>query len=309
MIPAHRAPGGPIQMGILTPGSIPFARILVGIDFSDPAARALQVALAVGEIFASEIVLIHAVPNVYGPQTYPMRAEFLRTNLNRARERMDQLIADEPRLYQLSAATMVAYGSPVGLIQQAAIDENADLIVVGSRGTSGIERLALGSVAETILRKVPCPVLVVGPNCAAVQNPFRSILLATDLETTGLRPVQYARALAKCALSSHLTLLHVIERNPHTPGPDPELFENDLRRELQRLSPPDSGLNCRPRMLLEHGRPPQVIVDKAKAEGASLVIVGLRQPVTLSDHVPWSTLSHIVRDLECSVLVIKNSFH
>ncbi|HUZ94439.1 MAG TPA: universal stress protein, partial [Edaphobacter sp.] len=168
-------------------------------------------------------------------------------------------------------------------------------------------RLVLGSVAESILRKVGRPVLIVGPNCAAKQDPFRSILLATDLETTGSGPVQYARALASCAASNHLTLLHVIEKNPHVPGLDPELFENSLRQELRRLLPADSGLSCRPKILLEHGTPAEVILEIAKKEVASLVIVGLRHQAALSDHVPWSTLSHILRDAKCSVLVINNS--
>lgn len=175
MIPAHRSSDSPIQQQPTSTGDVHFARILVGIDFSDPSVRALQVALAVGEIFASKITLIHAVPNVYGPQTYPMRAEFRRANLDRARERMNRLVTEQPRLHRSCATTTVAYGSPVERIQQIAIDENADLIVVGSHGTSGIERLVLGSVAESILRKIARPVLVVGPHCAAEQDPSRTI--------------------------------------------------------------------------------------------------------------------------------------
>lgn len=307
MIPAHRSSDSAIQQQPFSGGDVYFARILVGIDFSDSSARALQVALAVGEIFASKINLIHAVPNVYGPQTYPMRTEFLRANLDRAGERMNQLVTEQPRLHGLNATTTVAYGSPVELIEQIAIEERADLIVVGSHGTSGIERLVLGSVAESILRANARPVLVVGPHCTAEQDPFRTILLATDLETTGSRPVQFARALASHAVSSHLTLLHVIEKQPHVPGLDPALFENSLRQELRRLLPSPTGLNCRPKILLEHGKPAPVILDIAKKEGASLIIVGLRHQTALSDHVPWATLSHVLRDAKCGVLVVKNS--
>lgn len=119
MIPAHRSSDSPIQQQPFSAGDVHFARILVGIDFSDSSARALQVALAVGEIFASKINLIHAVPNVYGSQTYPMRAEFLRANLDRAGERMNQLVIEQPRLHRLNATTTVAYGSPVELINRS----------------------------------------------------------------------------------------------------------------------------------------------------------------------------------------------
>jgi nucleotide-binding universal stress UspA family protein len=95
--------------------------------------------------------------------------------------------------------------------EHIASDEKVDLIVLGSHGSSGLERLALGSVAETVLRKAACPVLVVGPNCRTEQHPFRSILFATNLETTGLRAAQYASALLE-HVHGRLTLLHVIEK-------------------------------------------------------------------------------------------------
>lgn len=309
MIPAHQHLERSIQKNVIPTDNVHFNRILVGIDFSNPAARALQVAIAVGEIFASKITLVHAATKVYGPQTYPMRAEFLRKTLDRTKERMNQLVTHEPRLRQLGVTSKVVYGSPVDLIQQTAVDENADLIVVGSHGASGIEQLVLGSVAESVLRKVLSPVLVVGPKCVAEENPFRSILLATDLQTTGSRPVQYARALASSDVSSHLTLLHVAEKSPHIPGLDPELFENSLREELRRLIPSHSGLKCRPKIVVEYGKPAQAILDVAKSQQASLVIVGLRHQAALSDHVPWSTLSHVIRDVEGCVLVVNNSLH
>jgi len=59
--------------------------------------------------------------------------------------------------------TTVAYADAVDLIEHMASEEKIDLIVLGSHGSSGLERLALGSVAEAVLRKAGCPVLVVGP--------------------------------------------------------------------------------------------------------------------------------------------------
>jgi len=203
--------------------------------------------------------------------------------------------------------TIVAYAGAVELIEQVADDEKVDLIVVGSHGASGIERLVLGSVAEATLRKVPCPVLVTGPNCYAEHYAFRSILLATDLETTGLRPAQYATALAQ-HVDSQLTLLHVVENTPHIPGLDPEFLENSLCQKPRQLLPAHAEFFYAPKIRVEYGAPAQVILDVAKSELASMVIVGLRYRVALSDHLPWSTLSHIIRDLRCRVLVVRSHF-
>src|SRR6202008_1482368 len=97
-----------------------------------------------------------------------------------------------------------------------------------------LERLVLGSTAETVLRKTTCPVLVVGPNCRAEQHPFRSILFTTDLETTGLRAAQYASALSE-HVHGRLTLLHVIENQKDVPNVESGITENRLKQELLSL--------------------------------------------------------------------------
>ncbi|WP_130422562.1 universal stress protein [Edaphobacter modestus] len=51
------------------------------------------------------------------------------------------------------------------MINRVAVQEKADLIIVGSHGASGLERLVLGSIAESILHHAICPTLIVGPNC------------------------------------------------------------------------------------------------------------------------------------------------
>lgn len=290
----------------LATSNVRFSKILVGTDFSKPATQALAAAVAIGQRCDSEVFLVNAVPPyVDNPEAFPVSPEVFQGTLDRARENMKEFISHEPGLHRLRTKTTVAYAGAVELIEQVANNEKVDLIVVGSHGASGIERLALGSVAEAILRKASCPVLVTGPNCYAEHHPFRSILLATDLETTGLRPAQYATALAQ-HIDSQLTLLHVVENIPRIPGLDSEVLENSLRQKLQQLLPAHADFFCAPKIRVEYGAPAQVILDVAKSELASMVIVGLRHRAALSDHLPWSTLSHIIRNLRCSVLVVRS---
>jgi nucleotide-binding universal stress UspA family protein len=184
----------------LATSNVRFSRILVGVDFSTPSTQALKAAITIGEIFGSELYLVNAAsPCVCGPGTYPVSTGFLNANLDSAKEQMDQLVTQEPRLRRLKVKTIVAYAGAVELIEEVAEKERVDLIVMGY-GASGLERLVLGSVVETVLRKTTCPVLVVGPNCRSEQHPFRSILFDTYLETTGLRPAQFATSLAQGAI-------------------------------------------------------------------------------------------------------------
>ena len=101
---------------------------------------------------------------------------------------------------------------------------HADFLVVGSHGRSGFERLLLGSVTERLLRKAPCPTMVV-PRLASdrpANTPaqFRKVLCSVDFSEGSLRALEYAVTLAEEG-DAQLTVLHVIEVPP-------ELRENPL---------------------------------------------------------------------------------
>ena len=233
-----------------------------------------------------------------------MPPESLTALLDAAKDDMKDLVASEPRLEGLRVQTTVDYSDGVDLIEQVADKAKVNLIVVGSQGASGLERLLLGSTAETVLRKAACPVLVVGPNCHDENHPFRSILFPTDLETTSLRAAQYASALAE-RFNGRLTLLHVAKDTPRVPGVQSDVVATRLRQEVQSLLPADVELFCKPKVRLEYGSPAQVITGVAESESASLIVVGLRHRKALAEHAPWSTLSHVIREAKCGVLGVR----
>ena len=283
-----------------------FARIMVATDFSNPAAMALKMAIAIGEIFDSEILLVHAVaPFMYATGDGPITPEMLDAALDSAKEEMKLLVASEQRLNGLRLQTVVACSSAIELIEKIASEQKVNLIAVGSHGASGLERLLLGSVAETILRKAACPVLIAGPHCHSEQHPLRYILFATDLETTGLRAAQYATALAERG-RGHLTLLHVIDKKQKIPGTQSEIIEKNRQQQLRSLLPADVDLFCTPTLRLEYGPTAEVISAVAESESASLVVVGLHRRLALADHAPWSTLSHVIREAKCGVLGVQS---
>ena len=187
----------------LSTSYVHFSRILVGTDFSKPVAQALKLAIAIAEDFNSEIFIVHAVtPLIYGDGQEPISAAIMSAQLEAAKYRMQELVTSEPRLAELRLETTVAHGGVIDLITQVLIDEKSALVVLGSHRASGLEGVMLGSAAENVLRKSYCPVLIVGPNFNVGQHPFRSILLATDLDTTGLRAPHYASALSDTSMGS-----------------------------------------------------------------------------------------------------------
>jgi nucleotide-binding universal stress UspA family protein len=289
----------------LQTAGIMFKRILVATDFSEPADQALKSAIVIGRLFGSKLFLVHAAtPVVYTVDTGSIAVEVLDANLDADKERMNQLMSREPGLRELEPKVTVAYCSAIDLIEQVCNEENIDLIVAGSHGARGLERLALGSVAESILHRAKCPVMIVGPNCRTDHHPFRSILFATDLSTTGLRGAQYASGLAE-RFHANLTFLHVMNEEPVAPRVEMEVIEDRITQQLRELLPPDVSRYCRAKVRLEKNHDvAKKIAMAAHSEQATLIIVGFRDR-GLSDHNPWSKLSHLIGEARCPVLGIR----
>lgn len=280
--------------------------IVVAVDFSPQSTRALKEAVAIARCFGSDLLVVHgATPAVYGTGVEPVPIECFEAELNVAKSRMANLIAAEPELQGLPHREFVAYARAVDMVQQVVMENKADLVVAGSHGARGVELLALGSVAESILRDVPCPVLIVGPHCTAEAHPFRAILFATDLEATGLRSAQFASGLAE-RFHSPLTMLHVVEKKSSRSEIQSELADKRARQELFHLLPDDLATYTSATVWIEHGNAGEIIPEVASSSDASLIVTGFGPNSSLGDHSPWSTLSQIIRQAPCPVLSIRS---
>jgi len=293
------------QSAHLATSDLHLARIIVGTDFSVPATVALKTAIAIAKIYGSEILLVHAVtPFMSKQEQEPTTPNAFHAALEGAKAEMRWLVANEPMLRGLQHTSNVCFAEADDLVDQVARTENASLIVVGSHASVGLQRLTLGSVSESILRKAPCPVLIVGPRCHAESEPFRSIVFATDLKTTGLRAAQYAAALAERA-QGKITLLHVAP--PTTQATEaPEAGQAYLEEELRSLLPADVTRFCQPKIRVEYGVPSEVIPVIAESEAATLIVVGLPHIPTTDVPSSWSTLTNVIHDSRCGVLGVRS---
>lgn len=278
-----------------------FRKIVIGIDFSGPAVTALNAAASLADQFRSTLFPVHAVPLVlYGPGATP---ELLESDLSGARAHMDTVIS-KANIRPIRHHAIVEFAEPTELIERTAQVHGADLVVVGSHGAHGLEKLAFGSVAESVLRRVLCPVLVIGPRCHENLASIQSIVFATDLEIGAFRPAQFASSIAE-EMNARLTLLHVREPDIEELETSPEDVDVRLARTLRQLLPPDAELWCQPKVRVEAGNASEEILRVAHSEAASLIVVGVREKSPLADHAPWSTLSQIIRGAECPVLGVR----
>jgi nucleotide-binding universal stress UspA family protein len=137
---------------------LPFKTILFATDFSPASKVAFEVAAALARDYRARLIAMHVIEpvqmgfsefNAYiGPDEDKGRA----MEMLQALKAPSAMVTIEHRLLEGAAATVIA---------ETAEETGADLIVMGTHGRSGLTRLVMGSVAEEVLRRAPCPVLTI----------------------------------------------------------------------------------------------------------------------------------------------------
>jgi nucleotide-binding universal stress UspA family protein len=299
---------------------IAIRRILCPIDFSDFADRAFRHACRLARWYGAEIHALHVTPLMteaawavsfpIDPHTHEPRvpADF--------RRHLESRFADA-RAEGIAIETHVREGGAAHEIVRYAEEAGVDLIVMGTHGRNGLRRLVLGSVADTVLRRSPCPVLTV---CRTEVSgdpagpPFRRIVCAVDFEPSSEPTLMLAISLATEA-AAHLTLLHVVEpffqdvfaERTHV---SVEEYERFLKAQLQaRLAQaiPAAGLEVldwhRPHQEVRIGKPAVEIVRGAHDARADLLVMGLHGGRRAVDRLVFgSTAQEVIRRADCPVL-------
>lgn len=144
-------------------------KVVVGIDYSDTSTLALQSALSMA--VRRPDVQIYALTVAEGLLSRPEEIveEAQREFRDQAQSTLDGYLAEQIEVFEKTGRRInrkrvgaaVDFGSPTERILALAEDLKADMIVVGTHGRKGIQRLMVGSVAENVLRHARCPVLVV----------------------------------------------------------------------------------------------------------------------------------------------------
>ena len=143
---------------------ITLKKILVPCDFSEPSESALKYARAFAEQFAGSIHLMHVMeePFMYAPSSegYILPPHLHDEMESSARERLTNVLSPTDR-DKFGVQLVLKHGSPFVEIVRYARDADVDLIVMGTHGRGPIAHMLMGSVAEKVVRKAPCPVLTV----------------------------------------------------------------------------------------------------------------------------------------------------
>jgi nucleotide-binding universal stress UspA family protein len=140
-----------------------FKTILVPVDFSDHSKEALDTAIQIAPLFGSTVHLLHcyhietAGISPYGIVLPSGYYEDIREAATKRLNDWREMVANEG----IKAESILSAESPSLAINLVAEETNADLIVMGTRGLSGLKHAMLGSIADRVVRLAPCPVLTV----------------------------------------------------------------------------------------------------------------------------------------------------
>jgi nucleotide-binding universal stress UspA family protein len=302
---------------------VKLTHVLCPIDFSEASAHAIEWATVVAGYYEARIAGLHVVSPILAvvPGMFPSTEERVEET------RADRLSEDTASCFEAATKAgipvdvLVDVGQPAGHILDRAASLPADLIVMGTHGTSGFEHLVLGSVTEKVLRKATCPVLTVPPRAQATSRlPFRRVLCAVDFSDSSLAALQFASSLAEESAAA-LTLLHVLEWPWEEPPPPmiEELpfeqasalaefrrySEESAQKRLDSLVPDSRRLPHRPVARLRSGKPHVEILHVAIEEQSDLVVIGVRGRNPLDMALFGSTANQVVRRARCPVLTLR----
>jgi nucleotide-binding universal stress UspA family protein len=141
--------------------------ILVATDFSENATKAVETAVEFAKKFGAELIVLHAY-RVEIPMASPMTAGgyvlpdgFFEQLGSHARSKVEETAKEIEARGVKATGIAVEQSAAIAIVEEAEA-RPADLIVIGTRGLTGLKHIALGSVADRVARTAPCPVLTVG---------------------------------------------------------------------------------------------------------------------------------------------------
>jgi nucleotide-binding universal stress UspA family protein len=300
---------------------IVFTQILCPIDFSETATRALVHAAALARWYDARLTVIHVVPvfedNMQSPFPFkgdegrtpyaPVRADVLE-QMRRSTEQAGAAALD-PTLLAEEGRTHAA------IIDRAAAI-HADLLVMGTHGRGGFNRLLLGSLAEKVVRTAPCPVLTVPPSVSrapATAVVFKSILCPIDFSPSSLKAFEYALDLGRQADGS-VTALHALE---YMDEEEPcehvdagirhyrQQVVDHARQRLHALATEHAQAWCAINEAIAIDRAYKAVLQRASTDDTDLIVMGAQGRGSVELKLYGSNTQHVVRAATCPVLTVR----
>ena len=294
--------------------------ILLATDFSAASDAAMNYSLGLACYYDSKLITAHVV---WAMQYFSPKSPI------QFAEPMDAVVEENMRQWVhrvigagISHTEVVPSGNVADCLSQLiSTNDHIDLLVMGTHGRMGLEKLINGSVAEEMIRQVKCPVLVVGPKVLTgswsregrtttdleFKVAWKRILFATDLASGSLATAYNAVKVAEDH-DAELTMLHVVEPSSEfSQLPESILGQSYKSIKLKNLLPDQHELRHAPEVLLEQGHPAEVITRVAMRKTIDLIVLGARRTAPhlfSATHLSNSVVHEVIAHADCPVLLL-----
>ena len=276
-----------------------FEKILVPVDLGDSSVAPLRYAGLFARHFGSLVTLMYAdeLATLFGE----FDPEFIESRVHPAEEKKREEEAlrafADAHLVGVTPSTIVIAGHPVTSIIQAAKDQNADLIIMGTHGRRGWRRALAGSVADGVVHAASQPVLVLPAHHDGrlSGDRIRRVVCPVNFTEAAYNAVQFAARIAG-DFEAELVLVHVQENG----DVDSEFVHSRFRDWLpqERRSP------CSFRELVLKGGPAERVLDCVEDVGADLLVMGAQVKRLRAETILGTTAERLLRFSPVPILTV-----
>ncbi|MFB6118550.1 MAG: universal stress protein [Halosegnis sp.] len=282
--------------------------MLVPVDGSDTAERAVAVGSAFADRYGAPLELVHVQPD---------RSRIPGSLGAEARERRGREVladaTDRASLAEEAVTTRLETGRPTHRIAERAAECDSSLVVMGQHGRSGVRERLLGTVTDRVLRRTDSPVVTV-PGTARDQpvGRYDDILLTTDGSDHAERAAPYGASVAR-RFGATLHLLSVVdvqaEAGVFDAGGVTESFidnlERDARGAVDRLAERIDDTDLSIDRTVTRGRPHETIRSYTTEQDVDLVVMASEGESDLASQSLGSVTDRVLRTVDVPVLVVQ----
>jgi nucleotide-binding universal stress UspA family protein len=287
---------------------VAISNVLLATDFSIESAQAVDYARRFCDQQNTRLFVVH-VMDVF---PYALSADLAaKAKIAEIREKAEKQMKEFLRVHgleQIKIEPHVIEGEASAALEKFIREHEIDIIVLGSRGDTGISRLFEGSMAEEIYLTAQCPVMVVGPKATVHPDAamFSRLMFATDLSRFSRIALPHVEFLLQENPAARLTLAHFVEQEPDNVY-ERHLSRRRIERQLMEMIEPEFRGQIED-AVVEACAAHEGMVKMAEGIGADLLALGVRSGgefTRAATHGLFSTASHVISEISCPVLTVR----
>jgi nucleotide-binding universal stress UspA family protein len=288
------------------------AKVLVPVDFSPPSTVAVNHAVLLARRFRAKLTLLHVIePSTALMYTFPIESEAAeRQRCERAERMLSAMLGSEDQ-DDLDLETAVAVGNIPTEIATAVHEQHADIVVMGTHGRGLVGRWLIGSVTQSLLRKIDVPILTV---CHATRPlSFKRILFATDFSEASATGLDFTMDFA-ATLNAGIVVAHVVDKRPVVTYETPEMtavFDAEQKRFMEEAQYSFKQIEAEARLrkvtvetILAQGIPADAISRIADENIVDFIVLPVSRKSRMDRILLGTTAEKVIRDANVPVLSV-----